>query len=203
MKQLITSLSILAVVSVGLVTGCTSAANNQGAANNGSASNAPVNTAANTPANTANTANTATNTANSAANGTGNGTAASNNTAGGQQNGMSDAQMKAVAKQVLDRYVQSHNDKTAAAYQVDINQILIPGLASAVAASATSGVDYNRPIQSFAVNVTSITPIDQYTFRAIAKANIKYLDGKNENVTYHVILSLNQASGQWLIRSIG
>ena len=56
MKQLITSLSILAVMSVGLVTGCTSAANNQGAANNGSASNAPVNTAANTPANTANTA---------------------------------------------------------------------------------------------------------------------------------------------------
>ncbi len=197
MKHWMASLSIMAVISAGLVTGCSGAANNSAAVNqsgtvsNGSASHTPANTATST-------------TQTPASNGTGNGTASTGNTTAGQTSSiMSNAQMKSVAKQMLDRYVQSHNDKTAAQYQVDINQILIPGLASAVAASAQSGVDYNHPVASSTVNITSTTLIDQYSFRAIAKANIKFKDGKDQNLTYHVMFSLDQSTGQWLIRSIG
>lgn len=167
MKHWMASLSMMAMISAGLVTGCSGAANHSATVNQS-------------------------------------GTVSTGNTAAGQTStSMSNAQMKSVAKQMLDRYVQSHNDKTAAQYQVDINQILIPGLASAVAASAQSGVDYNHPVASSTVNITSTTPIDQYSFRAIAKANIKFKDGKDQNLTYHVVFSLDQATGQWLIRSIG
>ncbi|KPV42766.1 hypothetical protein [Alicyclobacillus ferrooxydans] len=194
MKRMITGISLIALTSMGFITGCATNTTNQA---NTSATNS-IYTNTTTPA-----AGSGNATATGSGNVTGTSGSAGNAASTSSNPVMTDAQMKTVAKDLVDRYLQSHNDKTAAEYQVDITQILIPGLAQAVASAARSGVDYNHPIQSSAVTVESIQYMNPNSFGAIANANIHFKDGKTEQTKYHLILALDPGSQQWLIRSIG
>jgi len=157
-----------------------------------------------TNANATNATNTTANrTANNAVSATTNGTAAASNSTTGSQTSspaLSNAQMQTVAKDVMQRYVLSHNDKTESDYKVDLEQILVPGLAQNTAAIAQSGSDFNHPVHAYTLQVSSVQALDDKTLRAKVNADIHFTDGTTETRTY--ALMLIQYDDMWLIRTI-
>lgn len=109
-------------------------------------------------------------------------------------------QMNTLAKGILERYVLSHNDKTASEYKVDIEQLLVPGLAQETASIAQSGSDFNHPVKTYKLNVLSVQSLDENTMRAKISANIQFMDGTSEVRNYSLMLV--QYNGMWLIRTI-
>lgn len=180
MKRWFVAVSLFAATTAGLVTGCsgTQPANTQNE-QNATISNQP------------------------SANTTGSNTGATNSAT---SNSASDAQViaqfKTVAKGLVQRYVSSHNDKSLQTYKVDVNQLLIPGLAQVVGEAAKKGVDYANPVQASSITVSNIEPQNNHLFRAQVVVQLKYGTGKSEKVTYHVMCTQDPSTQQWLIQSI-
>jgi protein tyrosine phosphatase (PTP) superfamily phosphohydrolase (DUF442 family) len=113
---------------------------------------------------------------------------------------MTDAEMKSIAKGLVDRYIRSHNDKTLPEYKVDVRQFLIPGLASAVGSIASAGQDYNHPVSSYSITVTKVQFMNPKQFLAESPVIIHFKNGTVKHLTYH--LRLISYNGQWYIESI-
>lgn len=185
MKRSFVVASLLVATTAGLVTGC---------------SGAPVTNTQNTQnAAATNTVNATTPAANTPSTNSVAGNTAVTNSASSAQ---TIAQFKTIASGLVSRYVNSHNDKTLPEYKVDVNQILIPGLAKVVGEGAKKGVDFDNPVKGSNITVSHVEPENSSNFRAQVAVHLKYGSGKTEQTIYHVMCIQDQSTQQWLIESI-
>lgn len=127
---------------------------------------------------------------------------AAGNTAGDDTDAApTDADMKKTAYDLVEMYIQSHNDKSLTDYKADLNRFFSPGLSSVVGQMATQGVDFAHPVEHYTIDVQKVQPIDNKNFTALVKADIQYKGQPVEHHQYHV--TFVQYNMQWYIRLIG
>lgn len=110
------------------------------------------------------------------------------------------SQMRKIAYTLTEQYINSHNDKTIDKYRADIATFLSPGIVKFVSQAASSGTDYNHPVQKYDINVSSVQFLDAKNFNAVAKCNVQYKGEASKQITYH--MQFVNYQGDWLIRLI-
>ncbi|MCL6597747.1 MAG: hypothetical protein K6T81_03290 [Alicyclobacillus macrosporangiidus] len=112
-----------------------------------------------------------------------------------------DADMKKTAHDLVEMYIQSHNDKTLTDFKADLNRFFAPGLSSVVGQMASKGVDFAHPVERYTIDVQQVQPIDNKNFTAVVKADVQYKGEPVEHHQYHV--TFVEYNMQWYIRLIG
>ncbi|MCL6443732.1 MAG: hypothetical protein K6T83_09805 [Alicyclobacillus sp.] len=108
--------------------------------------------------------------------------------------------MQKTAQTLVTRYVDSHNDKTLAAYKKDARQIFEAGFANLFLPMVSSGVDYNHPVQSSKVQILSVNALSSQVFVAMTHLQIHY---KHEAVKdYNYVFQFVKDHGRWYINKI-
>ncbi|MCL6517615.1 hypothetical protein [Alicyclobacillus sp.] len=134
-------------------------------------------------------------------NATSNAGGAGNNGISGSDSAPTEADMKKTAHDLVEMYIQSHNDKTLTDLKADMNRFFAPGLSSVVGQMAQQGVDYAHPVEHYTIDVEKVEPIDDKNFLATVNADIQYKGQPVEHHQYHV--TVVEYNMQWYIRLIG